>query len=117
MKYRKLDANGDYTFGTGADFLINSPDAVAQAVGTRLKLWSGEWFVDTTDGMPWNEQVLGKRQAGKNPDAAIRQRILGTDGVTAISSYESSFNGETRRLSVTATIETIYGTTTISEAL
>lgn len=116
MRYRSLDADGDYTLGSGADFLVNSPEAVAQAVLTRLRLWLGEWFVDTQDGMPWNEQVLGKR-GGRNPNAAIRQRILGTEGVTAIVAYDSQFDGETRRLRIEATIETIYGTTTISEAI
>ena len=112
MRYRKLDANGDYALGPNV-FLTNSPEAVAQAVKTRLALWLGEWFIDTTDGMPWNEQVLGKRLPGKNPDAAIRQRILETQGVTEITSYSSSFEGTTRRLSVAATVTTAYGEATI----
>ncbi|MEN6629812.1 MAG: hypothetical protein ABFC42_09215 [Sulfuricella sp.] len=116
MKYRKLDADGDYTIGTGGDFLQNSPEVVAQAVKTRLALWLGEWFIDTTDGMPWNEQVLGKRN-GRNPDASIRQRILTTPGVASIESYESTFDGDTRTLKVACTINTEYGQTTISEAL
>lgn len=112
MRYRKLDANGDYTLGSNA-FHVNSPDAVAQAVKTRLALWLGEWFIDTTDGTPWNEQILGKRLPTKNPDAAIKQRILGTQGVTEITSYSSTFDGNTRKLSVTAEINTIYGATTV----
>ncbi|MGE4978545.1 hypothetical protein AB8914_22915, partial [Yersinia enterocolitica] len=33
MRYRREDENGDYTFGQGDNtFLINSPEAVAQAV-------------------------------------------------------------------------------------
>ncbi|MBM2971370.1 hypothetical protein JRC11_17305, partial [Escherichia coli] len=32
MRYRREDADGDYTFGSGDDtWLINSPEAVAQA--------------------------------------------------------------------------------------
>lgn len=117
MRYRKLDDAGDYTIGTGADFLSNNPDTVAQAIATRLRLWRGEWFVDTTAGMPWSQEVLGKRQAGRNPDAAIKQQILGTQGVTGIASYSSSFDGDTRRLVVAAVVDTQYGTVTISETL
>lgn len=117
MRYRKLTAAGDYSLGSGADFLINSPEAIAQAVSTRLKLWRGEWFIDKSDGTPWAEDVLGKRQQGRSPDAAIKQRILKTQGVTAIESYSSAFDGDSRRFSVEATISTQYGTATISETL
>jgi hypothetical protein len=114
MKYRKLDSDGDYTMGTVADFHIDTPECVAQAVKTRLALWVGEWFLDITDGMPWNEQVIGKRLRGKNYDAAIRQRILGTDGVIELADYSSSLDPNTRALSVAATITTAYGTTQLS---
>ena len=117
MRYRKLDANGDYTLGTSNDWLVDSPDAVGQAIKTRLGLWTGEWFVDTTDGMPWNEQVLGKRLPGKTYDMAIRKRILETAGVKELTSYSSAFDGNSRTLSITATVNTIYGATSIAYTL
>jgi hypothetical protein len=117
MRYRGLDSAGDYALGGSRVFLADSPETVAQAVKTRLALWHGEWFLDTTDGTPWNEQILGKRLRGRNYDAAIRQRILGTQGVSEISEYSSTFDGETRTLSVQATITTIYGTTRISTTM
>jgi hypothetical protein len=50
MRYRREDDDGDYTFGQGDDtWLINSPEAVAQAIKTRFELWYGQWFLDTTD--------------------------------------------------------------------
>ena len=116
MRYRPLDANGDYT--VGVPFLVNSPACVGQAVLTRLKLFLGEWFVDTTDGTPWEPNSQGGSILGKiygvGPDAYIKQRILTTPGVVAIATYTSSFVGSTRQLSVTATIDTLYGTTTVS---
>lgn len=117
MRYRKLDADGDYVFGgQQADFYRNSPDGVAQAVQTRLALLRGEWFLDKTEGMPWNTEVLGKYTAATY-DSAIRQRILGTPGVTELTAYSSSVNAETRALTVTATISTIYGSTTVQATL
>lgn len=117
MRYRKQDANGDYVFGGSAnDFLVNSPDAVAQAVLTRLRLLQGEWFLDTTVGVPWSAQVLGKNTQG-TADASIRSCILGTTGVTEITAYSSSLDSSTRKLSVTVTIDTLYGATTIQTTL
>jgi hypothetical protein len=116
MKYRKLDAASDYTLGSGQDFLVNSPEAVAQAVRTRLALNLGEWFADTSDGMPWSTEVLGKYTT-LTRDAVIKDRILGTTGVTAITDYSSAFDGNSRRLSVSATISTAYGSATVDTTL
>jgi hypothetical protein len=117
MRYRALSASGDYTFGQGTkNFLVNSPDAVAQAVITRLKLLAGEWFLDITEGTPYSTEVLGTGTRDTY-DEAVRDRILGTEGVLEITGYSSTYSGETRNLTVSATISTIYGETTIQQVL
>lgn len=109
MRYRKLDNNGDYVFGHGmADFLIDCPEAVAQAVRTRLELNLGQWFLDVESGTPY-AHTLGKSRP-EDYDPLIRRRILRTEGVTGIESYESGYDSETRRLAVAVTIDTAYGT-------
>lgn len=109
MRYRKLDDDGDYGFGQGQNnFHINTPEGVAQAVMTRLKFWVGEWFADTSDGTGWTTDVLGK-YTDHLFELMIRQRILSTQGVLRIDSFNSQFNGETRTLSIQSTITTIYG--------
>jgi hypothetical protein len=114
MRYRREDANGDYTFGQGDNtFLVNSPDCVAQAVFTRFQLWQGQWFLNTTEGTPYLQSILGKQPADVY-SLAVRDRISGTQGVNSIQSFDSNNNGTTRRVSFTATIDTIYGTTTVS---
>ncbi|WP_281659632.1 hypothetical protein [Microvirgula aerodenitrificans] len=117
MRYRKLDANGDYTFGSGqADFVRNEPSVVRQAVLTRLALWTGEWFIALKDGTPYRPDVLGK-YTRETYDAAIQRRILGTAGVTQIAQYASEYDGNTRTLTVSATIDTAYGQITINKAM
>lgn len=114
MQYRREDADGDYTFGQGDNtWLINSPEAVAQAIKTRFELWYGQWFLDTTTGTPWIQSVLGK-QKPEIYNLAIRQRILDTAGVSSITAFNTTVNTSTRRVSFTATVETIYGTTTVT---
>lgn len=117
MRYRKLDANGDYTFGNGqADFFKNSPDGVAQAVKTRLMLWRGEWFLDNEEGTPYLQGVIGKHSE-QTRDTVLRSQILNTEGVTGIASYESNVDPDTRKLNVLVTVDTIYGETTIQAAV
>lgn len=102
-------AGFDYSFGHGAsDFFVNSPQTVAQAVLTALLLHKGEWFLDVTVGMPWETQVEGYGTQSLY-DAAIKNLILGVQGVQSIVSYSSSLNFKSRMLTVNVTINTIYG--------
>lgn len=117
MRYRKLDNKGDYTFGQqSGNFLTNAPEAVAQAVKTRLGLIQGEWFLDITTGTPYNSQILGAGTVSMY-DHAIQTVILGTVGVLRIVDYASGVNPETRAASVACTIDTVYGQTTIQQAV
>ena len=109
MKYRRLDENDDYSFGHGlADFYIDESEAVGQSVATRLRLWAGEYFLDLSEGTPYQTEVLG---FGTNQlfDQAIQDRILETEGVDSIETYSSSVDTTTRELSIEASINTIYG--------
>lgn len=112
MRYRKLTDDGDYSFGHGqANLWINTPDGVAQAVKTRLALLSGEWFLNTTEGTPYLQAVVGTGTQSLY-DAAIQARILQTEGVSQIAEYSSQV--ENRHLSISATIDTIYGQTVLN---
>ena len=109
MKYRRLDENNDYSFGHGlADFYIDEPQAVGQSVATRLRLWQGEYFLDLSEGTPYQTEVLGFGTT-QLFDQAIQDRILETEGVDSMESYESNFNTEARSLDVNTSINTIYG--------
>lgn len=117
MRYRILDANDDYSFGGGAaNFYIDQPEAVGQAVRTRLELKLGEWMLDTTDGTPWNTEVLGHNTAGTR-DVVIQDRIDGTTGFSDFVTYSSTVDPNTRSLTVTTTIDTIYGQTPVVATL
>ena len=111
MRIRIMDSAGDMTFGQSLDnFTTNTPKGVAQLILTRLKLWYGEFFANTADGMPWATDVLGNRTTSVYNEA-IRDRILSTEGVKEITKYSSSLVN--RKLTVNATIQTEYGSTTV----
>jgi hypothetical protein len=115
MKVRKMDSEGDYSFGHGElDFYTNSPEGVAQNVSTRLQLWKGSWFIDTEEGTPWLQEILGKHDA---VDVVIRNRILETPGVQSIQSFEWVLDPDTRVLNLQATLNTIYGSVEILESI
>ena len=108
---------GDMSFGAGSlNFLVDSPEAVGQSVLTRLRLWTGEWFLDDTEGTPYLGAVIGTGTR-KTFEPALRERILGTPGVTSIADITTSVDAETRTGSFRATIDTLYGTTTITGSI
>lgn len=115
MRYRALTAGEDMQFGRGgANFLVDTPETVAQAIMTRLRLMAGEWFLDVTEGTPYATQILGTNTK-PTYDAAIRERIIDTQGVLSLDEYSSDLAG--RRLSVSATVTTIYGQAAVSGVL
>ncbi len=113
MRYRKLSPTGDYVFGNGQqDFYRDVPDAVAQAVKTRLLLWLGEWFLDIEIGTQYMQGILGKHSK-RLADATIQDRVSGTQGLDGIPQYSSTVNPDTRDMTVEMTIDTIYGPTAV----
>ena len=95
-----------------ADFYRDQPEAVAQAVLTRLKLWTGEWFLDTTEGTPWQQAVLGTGNV-RTTEPVIRARILGTQGVKEIIALSLNIDPDNRTATISAEIDTVYGQTTM----
>jgi len=116
MRYRRLDANGDMTFGQGqGNFWINQPEAVAQSVLTRLRLHRGEWFYDTSDGTPWNTEVLGERTQSTR-DLVVRERVNLTPGVQEMDTYGSVIDVNTRVWTAAMTLTTDYGPVALAVA-
>ena len=115
MKQRPLSATGDYTWGTGVPPLADTPECVAQAIMTRLRLRTGEWFMDLSDGTPYDGSILG-HNTGATRDLAIQARILDTPGVTSIDQYTSYVRTD-RSMTVAAIVSTQYGSASVTATL
>ena len=87
----------------------DTPEVVAQQVRTRLLLWEGEFFLDTSDGTPYLQDIFDPIGI-TNYDLEIQSRILGTPGVLELLEYTSSVDN--RKLTVNCKISTEFGTTT-----
>lgn len=113
LRVRTLSPTGDFVIGEGLnEYLRDSPEAVAQIIGTRLRLWSGEWFLNLEEGTPYRTKILGEGTLGLY-DQAIRERILATPGVIGFDNYASALAN--RALRVVAKVDTQFGDVTVSE--
>lgn len=114
MRVRKLDAARDMTFGQSAqNFLVDSPEAVAQVVETTLKLFLGEWYLDLNAGTPWLEGVIGYHSK-ETSDLTLISTITGVENVQSLENWVSTINPDTRKYSsLSATLFTAFGVTQI----
>lgn len=69
---------------------------LTQTVGQRLKIrllsFYGDWFMDTTYGVPYFQRLLGVKQTSKAAaDLIFQQQILAEQGVKEIVSFDSPF--------------------------
>lgn len=105
---RIMDSNGDMTFGQGLQNFSVGAQACAQNVVTRLRMFLGEWFLDTSAGTPWFQDILKKPENQPLSEADIKAAILSTTGVNSIRSF--TFTQARRSATVQVSVDTLYGT-------
>lgn len=110
MRYRILDADGDYSFGKGQQNFTYGRFAVAQAIKTSLALLKSEWWEDISTGLPLFQSILGQPGNPDNiaiADLQIKNVISGVTGVTGIEDFTSSYIS--RVYTFTCSVSTPYG--------
>lgn len=115
MKYRKLDADGDYSFGFGNANFYTDANAVAQAIGTKLKMFQGEWWEDVDDGLPLFQGILdvnGTSASIEAVDLIVQARIMETPYVNSMQAYTSSY--ENKAYTASGAASTTFGTVEVS---
>jgi len=82
---------------------------IAALVSNRLNTIYQEWEVDQTIGIPWLTTFLDKGVPRQYVDQVIRSTIESTFGVNAVTSFSSSYDRATRKITYSFTANTIYG--------
>lgn len=80
--------------------VVTGAEAVGQHVRQRLMTFSGEWFLDTTAGVPWLAQIMGAKYDPALAEAVVKAEILDTDGVVEITGFSVGFDQGVRRLNI-----------------
>lgn len=112
MICRRLDSNGDYSFGYGKSNFIDNKEAIAQTIRTKLLLFQEEWWANLKDGLPLLQKIIGKYDLNEVREVAsrlIEQRILEVEGVTEVLEIASNIDYSERSLHFVYSVNTIYG--------
>ena len=91
--------DGDIAIVDGRLKLVTGADEKAQKIKNRLRLFRGEWFLDTRLGTPWYKVVFVK-----NPDLDLIRRlfrkvILSVEGVSDVQTLDLQWDRAARTLS------------------
>ena len=101
----ELDAQGKIV-------VLEGLEALRLKINERLSLFKGTWIIDIDAGVPYLTDILTKPIDPGLAASILNNEILKEDEVTSISEVETTLDPETRIFTYTATVNTIYGTTT-----
>lgn len=108
---------GDLVVRNGDLMIVNNGERVAQQVLITLREWLGEWFLKTSDGVPYLEYILVKNPSEAHVRQVLSEAIQSVEGVKGVTELEFAFNRILRTLTVSYEIDTDYGFITKKEVL
>lgn len=80
-------------------------------IQNRLRFFQGEWFLNREVGIPYFQKVFKKETDINEVNALFVTQITGTPGVAELLAFSSSFDGTTRRYSVSFSVRATDGQT------
>jgi hypothetical protein len=107
MKTVFLDENNNIVLKAGNIQLKDGIEALAQDIKTRVGLYHGENRFDITEGIEYDNEILGKFGGMEYYRQIIRNRIEGAQEVEGVKRITLEKIGT--QLKVTADIKSIYG--------
>ena len=84
----------DVVFDNSTTTVTNEQrQSVAQLLKIKLLTFLSEWFLDTTAGVPYYEQIFGKVRSKAAIDAIFRAQIESEPAVLEIVDFDSTLDG------------------------
>lgn len=93
----------------GRTSFVDGADRIAQQINTTLLAFLGEWFLDTTFGVPYFEDVLVKSPDRASIEAIFRARIRAVPGVNRVRGLDLQIERQLRVLRVAYDADTAAG--------
>lgn len=101
MRFRNIDANGDWVFGKGRNSYLRGNDALMINIKTRLLSFLNDCFFDTEAGIDWWNLLGGKDE--KALLASIQRVVLRSSQVKRIVEMQSRLTN--RKFAITLSVE------------
>lgn len=105
----KLNDEWDLSTGNTDLELLTGADAIAQHLAQRIKMFLGEWFLDTRKGVTYIQQIFVKNPNETVVDSALKTVIIQTPGVAKLTAFELQIDRSLRKLKLSFTAKTNDG--------
>lgn len=105
----KLSSQHDLLFRQNRLVLAGGANQKAQQIKIALLTFLGEWFLDTSHGVPYFEQVLLKQVDKVKIENVFRQKIAAVKGVKRVLKLNTQIDRKERLLLVEFEAETTEG--------
>lgn len=115
MISKALNAQNDIFVENGSFRTTSDGAEVAQHVRTRLQFFEGEWFLDLSAGIPWIQDIFTRPANLVRAETLIKNEITTTPGVLRLIEFEVNFDNASRRMFITGSAQTDFGTIDLSE--
>ena len=97
--------------------LVDNAERISQQIKISLQFWLGEWFLNTTLGVPYLERICVKNPNLQHIRQIFRNVIQNVSGVTAVNALDLTVDAAKRVLTVSYTATTTDGVITRKELL
>jgi len=96
MNTLKLDINWDLTLDSSRNIaVLTGGAALAQDVASAISLFSGELYYNTSQGVPWFGDVLGRSYSKRLIETLLERAALTVPTVVSAQAVVSGFSGRT----------------------
>jgi hypothetical protein len=111
------DNDGDILIDMNKFSLVDGLSEIRQRLIQNLRTFLGEWFLDTTLGVPYHQLIFEKDTPPTVVEDLLKNAILETVGVTGLKSWQRLDLSSTRELRVSFIVSTSQGDLSIEETL
>lgn len=107
LKLDELDH--DLRIENGEFLRVRGSDEVRQRIKVSLWHYLGEYFLNTNNGVPWYEQILGRKSDADLVSAILRREILKVPRVIRIESLKAIFLNGIRQYQMESEVQVEAG--------
>jgi hypothetical protein len=106
----RMTASGDLFVGPLGTSFVSGTEAIAQLLRIAVRLFTNEWFLNLDAGVNW-DAILGEKYNEQLIRESLTPVILASPGVAAINSLAISLNDTTRQVSISYSVQAVFGDT------